>query len=481
MKEIRGGGSYQPLDAFLTSIASLGTAADRMIYTTGVDTAAEAVLTGAGRALLDDANAAAQRTTLELVSGGAGDIWVEKAGDDMTGGLGIGIAHTATSALKIGGAWSPANGGGAMEFIPALTVNYINASGIYAKPTSLSMINSSYKGFYSQLPTMTISGTARIYGFYYGGAGYSATKPVEEFGLYLSASIRGTTNYGIWTNGGLNRFGDQLLIDLGADKIGLIVQAHSTQNENLFVIEDDAGVDYFVVDNAGNVFLTGNQYLSFRDSAIGIYSQADTFLDLYADGAVRIGDSGAGAPTNYTQFADDGRITLAGTARYWIGFELDNTGFKEPSSQSATLVNRGLGTAYAYADGSAEHIHATKRITGRWEDTEVLEVVLVWESPATSKNCYWDVKYQLKALNEDMSDVASTSCAEHLKGSSATANGLVHSTFTIPTAAFDAGDKIISLQVYRLGAEVTDTLSAIAYLHKMIVRGIADNLGGVVT
>lgn len=58
----------QDSDAFLTSIAALGTAADKMVYTTGVDTAAEADLTAAGRALLDDANAAAQLITLGLTS-----------------------------------------------------------------------------------------------------------------------------------------------------------------------------------------------------------------------------------------------------------------------------------------------------------------------------------------------------------------------------------------------------------------------------
>ena len=56
--------TYQPLDATLTSIASRGTAADKMLYTTGVDTWAEAAITSAGRALIDDANAAAQLTTL---------------------------------------------------------------------------------------------------------------------------------------------------------------------------------------------------------------------------------------------------------------------------------------------------------------------------------------------------------------------------------------------------------------------------------
>ncbi len=59
----------QPLDATLTSIALLGTAADKMAYTTEIDTWAEAALTAAGRALLDDLDAAAQRMTLGLVIG----------------------------------------------------------------------------------------------------------------------------------------------------------------------------------------------------------------------------------------------------------------------------------------------------------------------------------------------------------------------------------------------------------------------------
>lgn len=60
------GTHVQAYDPTLQSLATLGSAADRLAYTTGVDTWAEAPLTAAGRALLDDADAAAQRTTLGL-------------------------------------------------------------------------------------------------------------------------------------------------------------------------------------------------------------------------------------------------------------------------------------------------------------------------------------------------------------------------------------------------------------------------------
>lgn len=64
---------FQPVDATLTSISSLGTAADRTIYTTGVDTWAETPLTSFARTILDDANAAAVRTTIGAGTGN-GDV-----------------------------------------------------------------------------------------------------------------------------------------------------------------------------------------------------------------------------------------------------------------------------------------------------------------------------------------------------------------------------------------------------------------------
>ena len=62
------GTDVQAYDPALASIAELTTASGQFIYTTASDTYATATITAAGRAILDDANASAQRTTLGLGS-----------------------------------------------------------------------------------------------------------------------------------------------------------------------------------------------------------------------------------------------------------------------------------------------------------------------------------------------------------------------------------------------------------------------------
>lgn len=63
------GTNVQAEDAGLTSIAGLTTLADRMIYTTASDVYAVTTLSSFGRTIIDDANAAAVRTTIGSVIG----------------------------------------------------------------------------------------------------------------------------------------------------------------------------------------------------------------------------------------------------------------------------------------------------------------------------------------------------------------------------------------------------------------------------
>ena len=83
------GSDVQAYDAGLQSISGLTTTADQMIYTTSSDTYATASLTSAGRALLDDADASAQRTTL-----GLGTLATQNANNvAITGGTISGISN----------------------------------------------------------------------------------------------------------------------------------------------------------------------------------------------------------------------------------------------------------------------------------------------------------------------------------------------------------------------------------------------------
>lgn len=268
----------------------------------------------------------------------------------------------------------------------------------------------------------------------------------NAYGLYLPNISTATNNYAIYSAGGQS-------IHAGNFRIG-----GTTAPTNALSMDTASKID-------------------FRDNAIGIYSQADTFMDLFADGGIRIGDSSAGAPTNYTNISPTGVVTFAGTARIiknrWFPFNA----LKAPGTKPAEFKEWGISGVWEFSDATDDTIVFNLQIPTDMDITVAPSFLIGWSTntAVTTETAVWQLEYLYTAAGEDTTAAAQETLTVN-SNAIAQADGLIVAEITgmdLP----EATDACMHCRLKRLGADANDDLTDTAELHGVCIKYASNKLG----
>lgn len=193
--------SLQPLDATLTALAGVTTAANQGLYATGADAFSTFSLTSTARTLLDDTSISAMRTTLGLTIGS--DVQAYQAPQSTaTWEAGTGTTESETSPAKVKAAidalapshikaWVNFNGVGTVTIRDSYNVHSIGDNGVgdYTIFFATALANANYV---AQITTVTpLTNNVSGHGGIHGTSAGATTKTTSSLRIATGSTANG--------------------------------------------------------------------------------------------------------------------------------------------------------------------------------------------------------------------------------------------------------------------------------------------------